>query len=192
MRRSGHPDRACDLLVRACHAITPAGNASPDELAVYGSLLNVAAYTAATGGNRGVAAEFTAEAAEASTRLGPVISGRMPTFNVAGVTLYQVSIAQVLGDSGTAIDHAKRLRPTEISTPERQGRFWVDVARAYHQWGKPERCYTALLAAERAAPAEVRYRPPVHRMTESLLRCGPQHALPGLRTFARRIGLPDA
>jgi hypothetical protein len=43
MRRSGHPDRACDLLIRACHAITPAGNASPDALATYGNLLNVAA-----------------------------------------------------------------------------------------------------------------------------------------------------
>jgi hypothetical protein len=38
----------------------------------------------------------------------------------------------------------------------------------------------------------VRYRPPVHRMTESLLHSGSQHALPGLRTFARRIGLPGA
>jgi hypothetical protein len=53
-----------------------------------------------------------------------------------------------------------------IATAERQGRYWVDVARAYHQWGKPEGCYRALLAAERAAPAEVRYRPPVHRMTK--------------------------
>jgi hypothetical protein len=32
-----------------------------------------------------------------------------------------------------------------------RGRYWVDVARAYHQWGKPERCYRALLAAERTA-----------------------------------------
>lgn len=153
---------------------------------------NVAAYTAATGGNRGAAAEFITEAAEAATRLGPAASRRAPTFGVDGVTLYQVSIALVLGDSGTAIDHARRLQPAEIPTPERQGRYWVDVARAYHQWGKPEQCYAALLQAERAAPAEVRYRPPVHRMAESLLRCGPQHALPGLRTFVRRIGLPGA
>jgi hypothetical protein len=159
---------------------------------MYGNMLNVAAYTAATGGDRDAAGEFIAEAAETATRVGPVASGRVPTVNIAGVTLFQVSIAQVLGDSGTAIDHAKRLRPAEIPTPERQGRFWVDVARAYHQWGKPERCFAALIAAERAAPAEVRYRPPVYRMAESLLRSGSQHALPGLRTFARRIGLPGA
>jgi hypothetical protein len=47
MRRSGHADRACDLLLRACSDIDPE---SPDELAMYGSMLNVAAYTAVTGG----------------------------------------------------------------------------------------------------------------------------------------------
>lgn len=46
----------------------------------------------------------------------------------------------------------------------------------------------ALLAAERDAPAEVRYRLPVHRMTEDLLRA--DSTLPRLRDFAHRIGLP--
>ena len=50
--------------------------------------------------------------------------------------------------------------------------------------------YRALLSAERAAPAEVSYRPPVHRMTKDLLRA--DRSLPGLRTFAHRIGVPDA
>ena len=96
----------------------------------------------------------------------------------------------MLGDSGTAIDHARTIRAADIPTPERQGRYWVDVARAWHQWAKPEACYRALLAAERAAPAEVRYRPPVHRMTEDLLRSGPHRSLPGLRAFAARTGMP--
>jgi len=100
--------------------------------------------------------------------------------------------AQVLGDNGTAIEHARKLQAAGIPTAERQGRYWVDVARAYHQWGKPGSCYTALLAAERAAPAEVRYRPPVHRMSEDLLQCGPHRSLPGLRAFAGRTGMPGA
>ena len=189
MRRTGHPDRACSLLVRACRDID-VGRHGADELAMYGTLLNVAAYTAATAGNRRAAAEYIEEAAAAATRLGPRASRRQPAFGPAGVTLYQVSIAQVLGDNGTAIEHARKLRPASIPTAERQGRYWVDVARAYHQWGKPEACYAALVAAERAAPAEVRYRPPVHRMTENLLRTGPQRSLPGLRAFAARTGLP--
>ena len=190
MRRAHHPGRAVDMLLRACRDIEPDGNASPDQLATYGNLLTVAAYTAATAGNRPAAGEYMAEAASAAKRLGGATSSRQPAFGQAGLTLYQVSIAQVLGDSGTAIDHARTIRAGDIPTPERQGRYWVDVARAWHQWGKPEACYRALLAAERAAPAEVRYRPPVHRMTEDLLRADTRSALPGLRDFARRIGVP--
>ena len=189
MRRAGHPDRACSLLVRACRDID-VGRHGADELAMYGTLLNVAAYTAATAGNSRAAADYIEEAAVAATRLGPRASRRQPAFGPDGVTLYQVSIAQVLGDNGNAIEHARKLRPASIPTAERQGRYWVDVARAYHQWGKPEACYAALVAAERAAPAEVRYRPPVHRMTEDLLRTGRQRSLPGLRAFAVRTGLP--
>lgn len=185
MRRSGHADRACDLLLRACRDIDLH---SPDELAMYGSLLNVAAYTAATGGNRAAAGEYIGEAAEAARRMGTASSARQPAFSTAGVTLYQVSIAQVLGDSGTAIEHARKLKSDDFPTPEREGRYWVDVARAFHQWGKADSCYAALLAAERTAPAEVRYRPPVHRMTEDLLST--RAPMPGLRGFAQRIGVP--
>lgn len=192
MRRAGHPDRACDLLIRACRDLEPAGSAGPDQIAAYGSLLNVAAYTAATAGNRDAARDYITEAASAAARLRLTASSRQPAFGPAGVALFQVSIAQVLGDSGTAIDHARTLRPAEIPTAERRGRYWVDVARAYHQWGKPEPCYKALLAAEQTAPAEVRYRPPVHRMTEDLLRSPRSPAMPGLFAFARRTGLPGA
>lgn len=57
------------------------------------------------------------------------------------------------------------------------------------EWGKPEACYRSLLAAERAAPAEVRYRPPVRRMTADLLRADRRETLPGLRAFATRVGV---
>ena len=190
MRRARHPARADDLLLRACRDIEPGRNAGPEQLATYGTLLTVAAYTAATAGNRDAASQYMTEAASAAARLGAARSSRQPAFGPAGLTLYKVSIAQVLGDSGTAIDHARKLRAADIPTSERQGRYWVDVARAWHQWGKPEACYRALLAAERAAPAEVRYRPPVHRMTEDLLRHDTRSSMPGLRAFARRTGLP--
>jgi transcriptional regulator with XRE-family HTH domain len=189
MRRARHPARAVDLLLHACRDIAPDAKAGPDQLATYGNLLTVAAYTAATAGNRHAATEYITEAATAAQRLGTT-SSRQPAFGPAGLALYQVSIAQVLGDNGTAIDHARSIRPDDIPTPERKGRYWVDVARAWHQWGKPDACYQALLAAERAAPAEVRYRPPVHRMTEDLLSRNSRNSLPGLRAFAHRVGLP--
>jgi hypothetical protein len=190
LRRTGRLAKAHELLTSAARAIEPGRHPDPAQLATYGTLLQVAAYTAAVDGNRRAADEFIGEAVATATRLDANTSHGFTTFGPSGVTLYQVSIAQVLGDNGTAIEHARKLRPATIPTPERRGRYWIDVARAYHQWGKPGPCYRALLAAERAAPGEVRYRPPVHRIAEDLLRADRRQALPGLRAFTHRIGVP--
>ncbi len=190
LRRTGRRAKARELLLSAIGDIEPSGKASAEQLSMYGTLLETAAYTAAVDGNRAAASELIGEAQTAATRLGSDANYRFTAFGPANVTLYQVSIAQVLGDSGIAIEHARTLRPAVIPTAERRGRYWIDVARAFHQWSKPQPCYRALLAAERDAPAEVHYRPPVHRMTEDLLRA--DRTLPGLRDFAHRIGLPAA
>jgi transcriptional regulator with XRE-family HTH domain len=189
LRRTGRRAKAQDLLLSAARDLVPTSHTSPEQLSVYGTLLEAAAYTAAVDGDRSAASEYIGEAQAAAKRLGRDANYRYTTFGPASVTLYHVSIAQVLGDSGTAIQYAKTLTPGAILTAERRGRYWIDVARAYYQWKKPEPCYRALLAAERAAPAEVCYRPPVHRMTEDLLKTG-CNSLPGVRDFARRIGLP--
>lgn len=190
LRRVGHATQAQNLLITTADAIAPDASLSPDHLAAYGSLLQVAAYTAAVDGDRDTARDLIAEAATSVTRLGSAaISPRYVTFNGTGVGLYQLSIAQVLHDNGPAIDHAKAVDVRAIPTPERAGRYWVDVARAFHQWGRLPQCYQALLAAERAAPAEVRYRPPVHRMVSDLLTRGRSGALPDLDAFARRVGV---
>jgi hypothetical protein len=192
LRRTGRPVQARELLISAAHDIEPRSVSSPDQLSMYGTLLEVAAYTAAVDGNRHAASELIGEAKAAAMRLSSDANHRFTAFGPANVALYQVSIAQVLGDSGTAIERARTLRPSAIPTAERQGRYWIDVARAFHQWGKPGPCYHALLSAERAAPAEVRYRPPVHRIAEDLLRADRRRSLPGLTAFARRIGVPAA
>jgi len=191
LRRIGRRAKAREMLLSAAYDIQPAGRVSPEQLSMYGTVLEVAAYTAAVDGDRLAATELIGEARAAAARLGQDANYRFAAFGPTNVTLHQISIAQVLGDSGTAIEHARTVRPAAIPTAERTGRYWIDVARAFHQWNKPESCYRALLAAERAAPAEVRYRPPVHRITEDLLRAD-RRSLPGLRDFASRIGVPAA
>lgn len=190
MRRTGRPGQARALLIDTADTIAPGHAATPQQLSMYGTLLQVAAYTAAIDGHRAEAEELIAAAGDAARRLGHDVNHRHTAFGSTNVALHRVSIAQVLGDNGAAIAHAKTLNPAAIPTPERRGRYWIDVARAWHQWGKPEACYRSLLAAERAAPAEVRYRPPVRRMTVDLLRADRRRTLPGLRTFATRVGIP--
>ncbi|NUW46617.1 hypothetical protein [Nonomuraea rhodomycinica] len=189
MRRTGHPDRAHALLIDAADAIAPGRAATPEQVSMYGTLLQTAAYTAAVDGNRQEASELIAAAQAAAAMLGRDANHRHTAFGPTNVALFQVSIAQVLGDSGIAIEHAKTVNPAAIPTAERRGRFWIDVARAWHQWGKPDACYRALLAAERAAPAEVRFRPPVGSMARDLLRADRRGAMPGLRAFAERVGV---
>ncbi|HET9896812.1 MAG TPA: hypothetical protein VFQ44_17915 [Streptosporangiaceae bacterium] len=189
LRRTGRRGKAHDFLLSAAAAIEPDRHTTLEQLSVYGTLLEVAAYTAAVDGNRASARDLIGEAKTAATRLGKDANYRYTAFGPANVTLYQIRIAQVLGDNGTAIEHAKTLNPVVIPTAERQGRYWIDIARAYHQWNEPRQCYKAFLCAERASPAEVRYRPPVHRMTEDLLRTH-SGTLPDLPSFARRIGMP--
>jgi hypothetical protein len=191
LRRIGRRAKAREMLLSAAYDTQPAGLVSPEQLSMYGTLLATAAYTAAVDGDRPAASELIGEAKATAARLGQDANYRFTAFGPANVTLYQISIAQVQGDSGTAIEHARTVRPDAIPTAERRGRYWIDVARAFHQWNKPEPCYRALLAAERAAPAEVRYRPPVHRITEDVLRAD-RRSLPGLRDFARRTGVPAA
>jgi transcriptional regulator with XRE-family HTH domain len=190
MRRTGRADRARALLISTADDIAPAHDASPEQLSMHGTLLQAAAYTAAVDGDRAEAHEFITAAHTTAVRLGHDANHRHTAFGPTNVALYQISIAQVLGDNGAAIAHAKTIKPAAIPTSERQGRYWIDVARAWHQWGKYDACYRALRAAERAAPAEVRYRPPVHRMTADLLRADRNGALPGLRAFAARVGVP--
>jgi hypothetical protein len=155
---------------------------------MYGTLLQTAAYTAAVDGDRSEARDLIAAAQAAARRLGRDANHRHTAFGPANVALYQVSIAQVLGDNGTAIDHAKTVDPASLPTAERRGRYWID----WHQWGEPEQCHQALRSAERAAPAEARYRPPVAHMTRDLLRT-PAEAHVDLRGFHTcPVDLPDS
>ncbi|MBQ0988193.1 hypothetical protein KBZ10_27515 [Streptomyces sp. F63] len=81
--------------------------------------------------------------------------------------------------------HARRVDTARLPTTERRARYWIDVARAFEQWGKADRCYQALLAAEQAAPQEVR-RGAVRSMSPHLMRH--DRTLPGVRAFASRVG----
>ena len=163
LRRTGRPAQARDLLLSAAGAIEPGHRPSPDQLSMYGTLSKSPPTPPPSTATMVPPRNTSARATVAADRLGSDANHRFTAFGPSDVILYQVSVAQVLGDSGTAIEYARKLRPATITTAERQGRYWIDVARAYHQWGKPEPCYRALLSAERAAPAEVELpatRPP--------------------------------
>ncbi|MGW2563405.1 helix-turn-helix domain-containing protein [Streptomyces sp. NPDC001514] len=185
-RRQGHYARATDVAVTAAQQLAADRSTDATErLSVLGNLYATAAYTAAKQGDRHTAHVLITEAETTAGRLGHDALLRGSVFGPSQVLLHQISISHLLGDAGQAIEHARRINPTALPTTERQARYWIDVARAFDQWEKPDRCYRALLAAEYAAPQEVR-RDAVRTMAADLTRH--DRTLPGARAFAHRVG----
>ncbi|MFF2812865.1 XRE family transcriptional regulator [Streptomyces sp. NPDC058000] len=185
-RRQGHLARATDIAVRAAQDLRADRSApEPERLAGGSTLLATAAYTAAKSGDRASATALIAEAAE-TARAGRTVPQDRIDAGLQQVLLHQLSVHYLLGDAGQAIDLVKTIAPTTLPTAERQGRFFIDVARCFEQWGKPQHCYRALLAAERAGPQEIR-RGAARHLAGGLL----QHdrSLPGIRNFAGRAGV---
>lgn len=192
LRRTGHAGTGKRLVLDTAASLQPDLRLGPHYLSVYGSLLSTAAYTAAVDGDRATAHTLISEAVDAATRLDNDANSQSTGYGQTAVGLYRISIARVLGDSGTAIEVARQINPVIIALAERRAQYWSDVARAFHQWGKPAQCYRALLAAERTSPDEVRYRKQIQQITSSLLRDPEANTLRGLKAFAFRTGTTSA
>jgi hypothetical protein len=78
----------------------------------------------------------------------------------------------------------------QLTVTERRASFFVDTAQAFSQWGKHEKAFHALRAAEELAPQEVRSRPAVRRLVSDLLATAPPAIRPHLNEFAARSGAP--
>lgn len=187
-RQAGHYQSATHLALEAADQLTVTDAAAPDHLALYGTLLCNAGYTTALAGDHASTTELLDTAAQAATRLGGDHNAHGTAFGPANVVSHRISAAHALGEPGAAIAHARQVAPGTIRLPERRARYWIDVARAYHQWGKPARCYRALLTAERHAPDDVHARPVVRALATELLSAPSHTGMTGIREFAQRLG----
>jgi hypothetical protein len=169
------------------HAMQPH---TPDSLSVYGALLLRGSVAAAQHGDRATAHELLGEADEAARRLGGETDGnlRWTAFGPANAMLHRVNIAVTLGDAGTAIDVASRVDLSKVTVTERKATLFLDVSRAFLQWGHHEKAYTALRAAEATAHEEVAGRPSVHRLLRDLRATAPASIRRDVGQFAAQIG----
>jgi transcriptional regulator with XRE-family HTH domain len=165
------------------------GTQTPESLSVYGSLLLRGAIAAAQHDNRGTAHELLAEAEQAGQRLGMDRNLRWTAFGPTNATLHRVNIAVTLGDAGTAVDVVRSIDLTKITVPERKASLLIDTARAFLQWGKPDKAYIALRAADETAHEEVAGRPAVHRVIRQLGTAAPPTLRRDAEQFAMQIGV---
>ena len=135
----------------------------------YAQMLCTTAYVYASAQDRSQALTLITEARKAAAGL-PDRSprGRVFAVTTATVQLYQVGIHWALGDAGLAIEAGRNLHEGQFPTAERRARLHTDLARAWHQMGKPTQTAEELLAALRASPAEVRDRSSIRTIVKEL------------------------
>jgi hypothetical protein len=165
------------------------GTHTPESLSVYGALLLGGAVAAAQDNNRSTAHELLAEADDAGQRLGLDGNLRWTAFGPTNAKLHRINIAVTLGDAGTAVDVARGIDLSSISVTERRATLLIDTARAFLQWGKHEKAYLALRAAEQTAPEEISDRPSAHRLVRELVTTAPPTVRRDAEQFARQLGV---
>ena len=165
------------------------GSHTPESLSVYGSLLLRGAIAAAQHDKRDTAHELLAEAEQAGQRLGADGNLRWTAFGPTNATLHRVNIVVTLGDAGTAVDVARSVDLAKLTVPERKASLLIDTARAFLQWGKPDKAYIALRAADETAHEEVAGRPSVHRVIRQLVTAAPPTLRRDAEQFAAQIGV---
>lgn len=167
------------------HSVEPH---TPESLSVYGAILLRGAIAASQNEDRDTAHELLAEADEAGQRLG--VDGNLlgTGFGPTNARQHRVNILVTLGDAGTAVHAARGINLNAIKLTERKASLLIDTARAFMQWGKHEKAYTALRAAEQVAYEEVAGRPAVHRLVCDLVTTAPPTVQRDARQFATQIG----
>jgi hypothetical protein len=162
---------------------------TPESLSVYGSLLLRGAVAAAQRDQRDTAYQLLTEADDAAQRLGADGNLRWTAFGPVNARQHRVNIAVTLGDAGTAVDVARGIDLRAITVTQRKASLLIDTARAFLQWGRHEKAYIALRAAEEVAPEEVTGRPSVHRLLRDLITSAPTSTRRDAEQFATQIGI---
>ncbi|MGH3875204.1 MAG: helix-turn-helix domain-containing protein [Pseudonocardiaceae bacterium] len=106
---------------------------------------------------------------------------------MTNVELHWVSVPVELTDGTTAVGRASQIQTPELAEPQRAGRHWIDVARAWTLHGDRTQALDSLNRARRIAPQLTRYHPQVHE-TVHLLAETDRRATDSLAGFARWIG----
>jgi hypothetical protein len=171
----GHPRHAFGVAVTVAGGLAPPDphTTPPARLHGYGALLLQAATAAGGCGDRHSVRELLDRAAEAAALLGEESIRYGASFGPVAVDLTRAVTALDLGDhaDGLAL-HRQLLDSADFQRLpiERRAAYLVDVAARCVRLGDLPEAGSALLLADRAAPAEVRHRPAARHTLRILVR----------------------
>lgn len=111
-------------------------------------------------------------------------------FSPANVDTWRVGIALENGEPERAPELARRVNPQELRTKQRRARLYLDTGRGLFIAGEPDRAVTALIAADNAAPGDLRNRPSAVEIVAQMVRDAPvRGGSDALRDLALRVGV---
>lgn len=188
----GNRRRSLLLATSAADALDGAGRSRSgllnDAMAWVGMLHLHAALTAAS---LHLADEAEAHLAEAAAQAAQVDGDpwRME-FTTANVDTWRVGVALENGEPERAPELARRVNPGDLRTKQRRARLFLDTGRGLFIAGEPDRSVAALLAADDAAPGDLRNRPSAVEIVAQMVRDAPvRGGSEELRDLAVRVGV---
>ena len=184
-------DQAEHVITTALDVLRPAAEdkaAAPELLSLYGAMHLVYALVSGSEGDRTAARAHLAQAGAIADRIGEDRNDYNTEFGPTNVLLHTVSVDVDLGDAGEALDVAARVDASGLS-PERQARFYIDVARAHAQRRHVGEATAALIKADRLAPEHVRTHQAARQCLDDLLAQSGRRPPADLTDLAQRAGL---
>jgi transcriptional regulator with XRE-family HTH domain len=186
----GQIEQAQHVASSTAQALEPqiTADAGPEALSLYGAFHLVLAVAAARDNERKLAHHYLDTAAKVADQLGEDRDDYGTEFGPTNVAIHAVSVAVELGDAGQAIELAQQADPGNLS-PERQARYYLDLAQAHAMRRQIGEALHALQEAERIAPEETRVHTVGRAVTRDLLQLSGLRPRPELRELAERFGV---
>lgn len=182
-------DRGIRLLDRVRHDLgEDVGHMDDPTLSVHGAVHLRSAMFAARAGNAPTARAHLDAAAEAARRLGHDANHYGLEFGPTNVAMHRLGVAVEMHDGPEVVRRTLRTRLPANVAPVRAGRFYMDAARGWLDYGNREKAFAALQAARRVAPEQTRNHPQVRETVQTLIHLE-RYGRESLSGFAAWIGL---
>jgi transcriptional regulator with XRE-family HTH domain len=189
-RDQGEYEAAEEVNRQALELLEPrVADGGAEVMAIFGSLLFEAAYTAARAGERGVAWGYWDQADAVAQRLPGGYYDSMTSFSRVIMGAHAVTVAVESRESGEGVRQARSAQGLQIPSQPRKGRHLIEVARAYHAATDFEATLGTLGAAYVAAPETIRYNGYARGILAELALSGPAGQRADASELAERVGV---
>ncbi|MGW0731173.1 helix-turn-helix domain-containing protein [Streptomyces sp. NPDC002851] len=182
-------DRGTRLLDRVRHDLgEDIGRMDEPTLSVHGAIHLRSAMFAARAGNALTARTHLDAAGEAARYLGRDANYYGLEFGPTNVAMHRLGVAVEMHDGPEVVRRTERTRLPASVAPVRAGRWYMDAAQGWLDYGNRDKAFAALQAARRISPEQTRNHPQVREIVETLIHLE-RYSKESLSGFASWIGL---